>query len=275
MILPCRPCLFAGPDDTTWPRISFLIRFTNVTKEFRDPGGGAIVAVRDLSLTVVQGETVCLIGPSGCGKTTTMRLVNRLIEPSRGTITVDDGDIREQDPIALRRSIGYVIQSGGLFPHLTVARNVGLLCEVEGWAADRTEQRVAELLELVNLPAAEFAARRPGELSGGQRQRVGVARALALDPAIILMDEPFGALDPITRDQLHDEFAALEARVKKTILLVTHDMREAFKLGDRIALMDRGEIVQIGSAADFRTRPASPFVETFLRSHLGETGHAG
>jgi osmoprotectant transport system ATP-binding protein len=204
-----------------------------------------------------------------------MRLVNRLIDPTSGTITVDGRDIREQDPIDLRRRIGYVIQSGGLFPHMTVARNVGLLCEVEGWAPDRTQRRVDELLDLVNLPPSEFASRRPDELSGGQRQRVGVARALALDPVIILMDEPFGALDPITRDQLHDEFTSLKATVRKTIILVTHDMREAFKLGDRIALMDRGEIVQIGSAADFRARPASPFVETFLRSHLGETGNAG
>ncbi len=247
----------------------------NVTKEFTGPDHGAIVAVRDLSLTIEAGETVCLIGPSGCGKTTTMKLVNRLIDPTRGMISVDGQDVRGLDPIELRRRIGYVIQSGGLFPHMTVARNVGLLCEVEGWEPDRTKRRVDELLELVNLPPSEFSARRPGELSGGQRQRVGVARALALDPAIILMDEPFGALDPITRDQLHDEFVALKAAVRKTIILVTHDMREAFKLSDRIALMDRGEIVQIGSAADFRARPASPFVETFLRSHLGGTGDAG
>ena len=178
-----------------------MICFKNITREFTTPGHGTVVAVRNLTLTVAAGETLCLIGPSGCGKTTTMKLVN--------------------------------------------------------------------------LPPSEFAARRPGELSGGQRQRVGVARALALDPAIILMDEPFGALDPITRDQLHDEFVALKAAVRKTIILVTHDMREAFKLGDRIALMDRGEIVQIGSAADFRAQPASPFVETFLRSHLGGIGDAG
>ena len=251
-----------------------MICFKNVTREFTTRGHATVVAVRDLTLTVAAGETLCLIGPSGCGKTTTMRLVNRLIDPTSGTITVDGRDIREQDPIDLRRRIGYVIQSGGLFPHMTVARNIGLLCEVEGWESDRTKRRVAELLELVNLPPGEFAQRRPSELSGGQRQRVGVARSLALDPAIILMDEPFAALDPITRDQLHDEFVALEAKVKKTIILVTHDMREAFKLGDRIALMDRGEIVQIGSPADFRARPASPFVETFLRSHLGETRDA-
>ncbi len=252
-----------------------MIRFEDVTREFPDTGGGTVVAVRNLSLTVETGETVCLIGPSGCGKTTTMKLVNRLIEPTHGTIRVDGHDVREQDRIGLRRRIGYVIQSGGLFPHMTVARNIGLLCEVEGWEVARTRQRVDRLLELVNLAPAEFRTRRPGELSGGQRQRVGVARALALDPEIVLMDEPFGALDPITRDQLHDEFAALKTTVRKTIILVTHDMREAFKLGDRIALMDRGAIVQIGTPAEFRERPASPFVETFLRSHLGDSGRAG
>ncbi len=228
-----------------------------------------VMAVRELSLVVETGETVCLIGPSGCGKTTTMKLVNRLIEPTSGAVHVDGRDVREQDPIALRRGIGYVIQSGGLFPHMTVERNVGLLCEVEGWEPESVHRRVDQLLELVNLAPAEFRGRRPGELSGGQRQRVGVARALALDPSIVLMDEPFGALDPITRDQLHDEFTALKATVRKTIVLVTHDMREAFKLGDRIALMERGELVQIGTPAELRERPASPFVETFLRSHLG------
>jgi osmoprotectant transport system ATP-binding protein len=250
------------------------IRFTGVRKEFTGVDGTAACAVSDFDLAVDRGETVCLIGPSGCGKTTTLRLVNRLIEPTAGTITVGGRDVREQDPIALRRGIGYVIQSGGLFPHMTVERNIGVLGEVEGWSPEKTQQRVATLLDWVNLPAAEFAKRRPAELSGGQRQRVGVARALALDPAYLLMDEPFGALDPITRDQLHDEFRALEARVKKTILLVTHDMREAFKLGDRIVLMDGGKIVQAGTPEEFRTRPASPFVETFLRSHLG-SGNAG
>jgi len=240
-----------------------VIGFQRVSKEFN-----GTVAVRDLSLTVEAGETVCLIGPSGCGKTTTLRLVNRLIDTTRGTVTVDGKDVVDQDPIALRRRIGYVIQSGGLFPHMTVERNIGLLCEVEGWEPDRIRQRVVELLELVNLEPLEFAHRRPGELSGGQRQRVGVARALALDPSIVLMDEPFGALDPITRDQLHDEFVAIEARVRKTILLVTHDMREAFKLGDRIALMHHGEVVQFGGPSDFRERPASPFVESFLRGHV-------
>ena len=251
-----------------------VIRFQDVSKEFTGSDGTTTCAVRDFGLCVGQGETVCLIGPSGCGKTTTLRLVNRLIEPTGGTITVGGANVREQDPIALRRGIGYVIQSGGLFPHMTVERNIGLLCEAEGWPPDKIRQRVETLLDLVNLPAAEFARRRPSELSGGQRQRVGVARALVLDPAYVLMDEPFAALDPITRDQLHEEFLALEAQVKKTILLVTHDIREAFKLGDRIVLMDRGKIVQAGSPEEFRSRPASAFVESFLRSHL-DADHAG
>jgi osmoprotectant transport system ATP-binding protein len=245
-----------------------VIRFIDVSKTFRDPQGGEATAVNRLNLEVREGETVCLIGPSGCGKTTTMKLVNRLIEPTSGQILLGGTDIRDRSVIELRRRIGYVIQSGGLFPHMTVARNVGLLCELEGWAKKDMEHRVGELLELVNLPREEFARRYPRELSGGQRQRVGVARALTLDPPYVLMDEPFGALDPITRDQLHGEFQQLKERVRKTIILVTHDMDEAFKLGDRIALMDRGEIVQIDDEGGFRERPATAFVAEFLRSHL-------
>lgn len=245
-----------------------MIELVDVTKVFADTAGADRVAVDDLSLEIRDGETISLIGRSGCGKTTTMRLINRLIEPTRGRILLDGVDIRERDPIELRREIGYVIQTGGLFPHMTVARNIGLLCDLERWPRERTRKRVDELLELVNLPPSEFRARYPRDLSGGQRQRVGVARALALDPPCILMDEPFGALDPITRDQLHEEFRLLEDRVNKTIVLVTHDMAEAFDLADRIALMDAGKVVQVGTEADFRERPASPFVEEFLQSHL-------
>jgi osmoprotectant transport system ATP-binding protein len=180
-------------------------------------------------------------------------------------VLVDGRDVREQDPIRLRRSIGYVIQKGGLFPHMTVARNVGLLCELEDWEPARVQARVAELLALVNLPIDTFGPRYPRELSGGQRQRVGVARALALDPPIILMDEPFGALDPISRSRIHDEFMELQRSVQKTIVIVTHDMAEAFKLADEVALMSEGKIVQRGTEADFRERPASAFVEEFLR----------
>jgi len=251
-----------------------LIRFIDVTKTFADQQGGEVAAVNHLNLEVHEGETVCLIGTSGCGKTTTMKLVNRLIEPTSGQILLDGADVRTRDVIQLRRRIGYVIQAGGLFPHMTVGRNVGLLCELEGWPGQDLERRVHELLELVNLSPAEFARRYPRDLSGGQRQRVGVARSLALDPPYVLMDEPFGALDPITRDQVHGEFLQLKERVQKTIILVTHDMDEAFKLGDRIALMDRGEIVQIDREEGFRERPANAFVAEFLRSHLhGGGGH--
>ena len=204
------------------------IALQEVSKTFTGPQGRPVHAVREVSFTVAAGETLCLIGTSGCGKTTTMKLINRLIEPTAGRILVEGKNIRDRDPIALRRSIGYVIQRGGLFPHLTVAANVGLLCELEQWDRERTDARVADLLALVNLPVDEFGARYPRELSGGQRQRVGVARALALDPPIILMDEPFGALDPISRARIHDEFTELQASVKKTIVIVTHDMDEAF-----------------------------------------------
>jgi osmoprotectant transport system ATP-binding protein len=171
--------------------------------------------------------------------------------------------------------MGYVIQNGGLFPHMTVERNCGLLCQLEGWSRGRVRSRVRELLQLVNLDPDEFGHRPPHELSGGQRQRVGVARALALDPPIVLMDEPFGALDPITRSQLHGEFEQLKATVRKTVLFVTHDMPEAFKLGDRIAILDKGRLVQVGTESDFRDRPTSAFVEDFVRAHFEGTESGG
>lgn len=245
-----------------------VIELRDVRKVYRDRQGQEVAAVAGVTLRVEAGETVCLIGPSGCGKTTTMKLINRLVEPTAGEVAVDGKDVRTLDAITLRRQMGYVIQSGGLFPHLTVARNVGLLCRLGGWKRERVRQRVAGLLALVNLPEAEYGHRYPRDLSGGQRQRVGVARALALDPPIVLMDEPFGALDPITRDQVHEEFKQLKARMGKTIVLVTHDMAEAFKLSDRVVLMDRGAIVQVGTEIDFRERPASAFVTDFLKSHL-------
>jgi osmoprotectant transport system ATP-binding protein len=241
------------------------IELEAVSKTYRGRDGATVRAVDGVSLGVQRGHTLCLIGTSGCGKTTTMKLINRLVDPTAGRVLVDGHDVREQDPISLRRSIGYVIQKGGLFPHMTVARNVGLLCELEGWEPARVQARVAELLALVNLPIETFGDRHPHELSGGQRQRVGVARALALDPPIILMDEPFGALDPISRSRIHDEFMELQRSVQKTIVIVTHDMAEAFKLADEVALMSEGKIVQRGTEADFRERPANAFVETFLR----------
>jgi osmoprotectant transport system ATP-binding protein len=247
-----------------------LIEFKEVTKVFRDSQGREVVAVDRLSLTVNDGETLCLIGTSGCGKTTTMKLANRLIEPTHGQIRIENQDVMDVDVIALRRRMGYVIQSGGLFPHMTVSKNIGLLGEVVGWTRKEIDTRARELLELVNLPADEFAHRYPRDLSGGQRQRVGVARALALDPPYILMDEPFSALDPISRGQIQQEFVQLKARVQKTIIFVTHDMTEAFKLADQIALMDEGRIVQVGIEQEFRDRPANEFVTDFLRSHLHE-----
>ncbi len=249
-----------------------MIELREVTKVFANPRGEEVVAVADVSVVVPTGTTLCLIGTSGCGKTTTMKLVNRLIEPTAGDVLLDGQSVRGRDVIALRRSIGYVLQRGGLFPHMTVARNVGLLCELEGWPAARVTERVRELLLLVNLPFDRFGERHPHELSGGQRQRVGVARALALDPPFLLMDEPFGALDPITRTELHVEFQRLQAQVNKTIIIVTHDMAEAFTLGTAVALMSQGRIVQHGTEDDFRRRPRDRFVTQFLESHLG-AGH--
>lgn len=245
-----------------------MIELERVSKVF-GAVGSTVRAVDDLSLRVSDGETLCLIGTSGSGKTTAMKMVNRLVEPTSGRILVDGQDVLGMDVIRLRRRLGYVIQKGGLFPHQTVEENVGLLPRLEGWPADRVRARVGELLDLVNLPADRFGKRYPSELSGGQQQRVGVARALALDPPHILMDEPFGALDPITRDGLQEEFLRLKREVRKTIILVTHDLGEAFRLGDRVALMHEGRLLQVGEADDFRHRPATPFVEEFVRSHVG------
>lgn len=245
-----------------------MIELEGVSKVF-GAGPGAVRAVDGVSFRVDDGETVCLIGTSGSGKTTTMKMVNRLVEPTSGRIRVDGEEVREVDLLRLRRRIGYVIQRGGLFPHKTVAENVGLLPRLEGWPAARVRARVEELLTLVNLPPERYGSRYPGELSGGQQQRVGVARALALDPPHVLMDEPFGALDPLTREALQEEFLRLKREMGKTILLVTHDLAEAFRLGDRVALMHEGRLVQLGTREDFRRRPASAFVEEFVRSHLG------
>ncbi len=246
-----------------------MIELDGVTRTFSQDGHDA-VAVRNVSLEVLPGECVCLIGGSGSGKTTTLRLINRLLEPTSGRVLVDGVDVAGLDPIPLRRRMGYVVQSGALFPHLTASGNVELLCRAAGWDRRRARTRAEELLELVRLPPAEFASRFPSELSGGQRQRVGVARALALDPDILLMDEPFGALDPVTRRELQDEFRELEGSVNKTVVFVTHDLGEAFLLGDRVALMADGEILQVGTLEDFRKSPAGPRVVRFLERHLEE-----
>ncbi len=240
-----------------------MIRLEKVSCIFTGDRGAEVRAVVDLDLEVQRGETLVLLGPSGCGKTTTLRLINRLLTPSSGRVLVDGTDIMQTDPVRLRRGLGYVVQSGGLFPHLNVARNIGVLCELEGWPRERIRKRVDELLELVRLPAS-VRGRYPVELSGGQRQRVGVARALALDPPAMLMDEPFGALDPITRGELQRDFKQLEHLVSKTIVFVSHDLDEAFLLGDRVALMGSGRLVQVGTPEDLEQRPASPLVTQFL-----------
>ena len=209
------------------------------------PTGKTLVA--DLNFAVRRGETLVLLGRSGSGKTTTLKLVNRLLETTSGAVFVEGKPAADWDPFRLRRHIGYVIQETGLFPHFTVERNIALVPRLEGWLEERTRERVREMLTLVGLPADAFSARYPRELSGGQRQRVGVARALAADPPIILMDEPFGALDPITRRQLQREFRRIQARVEKCVILVTHDMAEALALGDRIGVMEGGRLIWVGT----------------------------
>ncbi|MEV4481203.1 ABC transporter ATP-binding protein [Micromonospora coxensis] len=227
-------------------------------------------AVRELSLEVKAGELVVLIGPSGCGKSTVLRMVNRLIEPTGGRILLGDEDITRVDPVRLRRRIGYVIQNVGLFPHQTVSANVGTVPRLLGWPKERIRRRTGELLELVGLDPAQFGRRYPHELSGGQRQRVGVARALAADPVVLLMDEPFSAVDPIVRTRLQEEFLRLQAEVRKTIVLVTHDLDEAVRLGDRIAVLSEGgRLEQYDSPAALLGTPASPFVREFVGADRG------
>lgn len=241
-----------------------MIQLEQVTVEHHAPGSAPVRAVEALDLEVTGGETLCLIGPSGCGKTTTLRLMNRLVAPTEGRVLVNGEDSARLDPIALRRSMGYVLQSGALFPHLDVRANITLLCELEGWEPDRRRQRADELLRLVDLEPDEFAHRFPAELSGGQQQRVGVARALALDPPILLMDEPFGALDPITRGDLQLEFKELARQLGKTIVLVSHDLREAFLLADRVALLREGRLLQVGTPEELTATPADGFVARFV-----------
>ncbi|ABP56719.1 ABC transporter ATP-binding protein [Salinispora tropica] len=227
-------------------------------------------AVRELTLEVAAGELVVLIGPSGCGKSTVLRMVNRLIEPTAGRILLDGADVTRVDPVRLRRRIGYVIQNVGLFPHQTISANVATVPQLLGWPRDRRRQRVTELLELVGLDPAQFGARYPHELSGGQRQRVGVARALAADPVVLLMDEPFSAVDPIVRTRLQEEFLRLQAEVRKTIVLVTHDLDEAVRLGDRIAVLSEGgRLEQYDTPAAVLGAPATPFVREFVGADRG------
>jgi osmoprotectant transport system ATP-binding protein len=218
-----------------------IVQFRDV--EFRHGDGPAVV--RGVSLACSPGEVIALVGRSGAGKSTLLRLVNRLLVPASGTVEVQGRDTREWDPVRLRRSIGYVLQDAALFPHMTVEENVGVVPRLEGWEPSRISARVHELLELVGLPAAAFASRRPAALSGGQRQRVGLARALAVDPPILLMDEPFGALDAITRAEVRNEFALVQRRLRTTVLIVTHDIAEASVLAHRIAVMDAGQLIAV------------------------------
>jgi osmoprotectant transport system ATP-binding protein len=221
-------------------------------------------ALRGISLEIEEGITLALLGPSGCGKTTTLKLINRLVRPSAGRVLVNGRDVETLDVVSLRRGIGYVVQEAGLFPHMTAAANVETVPRLLGWPPQRRCSRVRELFALMDLDFEEFAARYPSQLSGGQRQRIGLARALAADPPIVLMDEPFGALDPLTRRHLRAEFLALQQRLKKTVVLVTHDVEEAFLLADRVAVLSLGRIVQLGSPGEIRANPASDFVSEFL-----------
>jgi osmoprotectant transport system ATP-binding protein len=237
------------------------IAFQGVTKRYP---GAARAAVDDVTFEVQSGAVCMLLGTSGSGKTTLLRMVNRLIEPTAGVITLDGHNVLAENPVFLRRRIGYVIQQVGLFPHMTVAENVRVTAEIAGWPRERLAGRVEELLRLVGLPPAEYQGRFPRQLSGGEQQRVGLARALASDPAILLMDEPFGALDAITRARMQEELRRIQRGVRKTILFVTHDVDEAFRLGDQIAVLSEGRLVQLGTPVDLLARPASEFVRRLV-----------
>jgi osmoprotectant transport system ATP-binding protein len=243
-----------------------MISLDAVTKRY-DTGN---VAVEALTLEIVDGEICVLVGPSGCGKTTTLRMINRLIEPSGGAIFIDGRDVLSMDVVELRRGIGYVIQQGGLFPHRRVDDNVAVVPRLLGWDKQKTKARVAELLDMVGLDPGQYARRYPHELSGGERQRVGVARALGADPPVLLMDEPFGAVDPITRQRLQNLLLDLQKKIKKTIVMVTHDIDEAAKLADRIAVFSKGgHLEQYATPPEVLGRPATPFVAEFVGEDRG------
>ena len=234
-----------------------MIKLTHIYKTF---DGGRSYAVRDLSLSVDRGETLVLLGSSGCGKTTTLKMINRLIDPTKGIIEVGGKDVMDYSTVNLRRQIGYVFQGIGLFPHMTIEQNVDIVPRLLGWSIRSRRKRMEELLSLVGLPAERFAARFPDELSGGQQQRIGVARALAANPAYLLMDEPFGALDAITRETLQQQLLSLKNQLNKTIVFVTHDLNEALLLGDRIAILHDGALEQVGTKKEILETPVTQFV---------------
>ncbi|MGE4354157.1 MAG: ABC transporter ATP-binding protein [Oscillospiraceae bacterium] len=240
-----------------------MIQFQNVTKKY-----GSKTILDNLTFDIEPGEFVVFIGPSGCGKTTTLRHINRLIEPDSGQILINGKDISKENPVHLRRSIGYVIQQIGLFPNMTIEENIAVVPKLLKYPKDKWKKTVRDLLELVNMPYDENAHKYPSELSGGQQQRIGVLRALAASPPIVLMDEPFSALDPITRDSLQEEIKKLQKKLKKTIVFVTHDMDEALRLADTIVFMDGGKIVQIASPEEMLKNPAHPIIRTFMGRHM-------
>ncbi len=251
-------------DGKTGASTPITIRLEGLSKQYAKESKPA---VDNLTIDVPEGEIVILVGPSGCGKTTTMKMINRIIEPTSGRIILDGEDVTKAHPDELRRRIGYVIQQIGLFPHMTIAENIATVPKLLGWDSKRINERVDELLETVSMPPATYRNRYPKQLSGGQRQRVGVARALGGDPKVMLMDEPFGAIDPITRDRLQNEFLRLQADVRKTIVFVTHDIDEAIKMGDRIAILQEGsKIAQYDTPEQILTAPASDFVASFIGS---------
>ncbi|GGV10785.1 ABC transporter ATP-binding protein [Streptomyces griseoflavus] len=258
------PDSVAGPPapETESRSVGATIELEGLTKRYP---GSALPAVDNVSMDFREGETVILVGPSGCGKSTLLKMINRLIEPTAGRIRIGGEDVTDMDPVRLRRKIGYAIQASGLFPHMTVAQNIALVPRMLRWPAARVRARVEEMLDLVGLDPAEFHDRYPRQLSGGQQQRVGVARALAADPPVLLMDEPFGAVDPITRDHLQDELIRLQRELHKTIVFVTHDFDEAIKLGDRIAVLrERSHIAQFDTPEAILTNPADDFVSGFV-----------
>lgn len=237
-----------------------MIRFDQVTKQFAD----GTEALKNVSLTIPTGKLTVIIGPSGCGKTTLMKMINHLEAPTSGEVLIDELSIKDRDDVELRRSIGYVIQRIGLFPHMTIAKNASIVPKLKGWSEEKTQTRIRELMNIVGLDPDTYLERFPLELSGGQQQRIGVVRALAGDPNIMLMDEPFSALDPISREQLQDELRSLQKRIKKTIVFVTHDMDEALKIADHIIVLRAGEVEQIGSSNDLIHDPKNDFVRDFI-----------